>query len=132
MKEIGSFAVDTNAVIDFRAGVSSIVSLIRSAETVFVPAVVVGELLYGAMNSRRIQENEKAVFQFLKFSSFIPVDEKISAKYAFVRVGLKKVGRPLPENDIWIAATCIEVGVPLLSRDAHFNHIDNLELITWD
>jgi tRNA(fMet)-specific endonuclease VapC len=44
---------------------------------------------------------------------------------------LKKIGRPIPENDIWIAATCLELDVPLLSRDGHFDNIRDLEVINW-
>ena len=45
---------------------------------------------------------------------------------------LKKIGHPIPENDIWVAATCLEVGIPLLTRDGHFDYIRDLEVINWE
>jgi predicted nucleic acid-binding protein len=45
---------------------------------------------------------------------------------------VKKIGHPIPENDIWVAATCLEVGVPLLTRDGHFDYIRGLEVINWE
>ena len=48
------------------------------------------------------------------------------------KLKLKKVGHPIPENDIWVAATCLEVGVPLLTRDGHFDYIHGLEVINWE
>lgn len=49
-----------------------------------------------------------------------------------VRSDLKKRGRPIPENDIWIAASCIELDVPLASRDSHFSLVHDLKLVQWD
>ena len=124
-------AVDTNAVIAFRAGNQEVCGYIRSAEIIVVPATVMGELLYGALNSKRIEENKNAVTRFMKYSVFVPIDERISFQYAKIRTYLKKNGRPIPENDIWIAATCIEMDIPLLSRDTHFGYVDDLNVISW-
>ena len=49
-----------------------------------------------------------------------------------VRSDLKKRGRPIPENDIWIAASCIELDVPLVTRDSHFSSVYDLKLVLWD
>lgn len=53
-------------------------------------------------------------------------------RFAKVRYYLKKKGNPIPENDIWIAALCLEHDVPLLSNDGHFNNIPELEVINWN
>ena len=124
-------AVDTNAVIAYRAGVSQVCSRIKAADVVLVPAPVVGELFYGALNSQRIRENQEAVHRFLAYSVFIPIDENITARYASVRYKLRKIGRPIPENDIWIAAACLEFDVPLLTRDAHLGNVEGLNVIDW-
>jgi len=131
LKANGKIAVDTNAVIAYRAGISEVCGIINSAEVVLIPAIVVGELRYGALNSRRIEENQEAVDSFLEHSVFIRIDEKISARYAAVRFALKKIGRPLPENDIWIAAACLEMDVPLLTRDSHFENVEGLRIIPF-
>ena len=109
MKEYGRLAIDSNAVIAYREGVPEVCSLIEGAATILLPVTVLGELLYGAANSARPQENEQAVRKFLAQSLLMLVDEDIAARYAMVRFNLKKMGRPIPENDLWIAATCFRV-----------------------
>ena len=131
MKEYGRLAVDTNAVIAYREGISIVCTLVEAADILFLPAVVLGELLYGSLNSAKPQKNEQAVHKFLAQSVLVPIAEAIATRYATVRLKLKKIGRPIPENDIWVAATCLELGVPLLTRDGHFDYIGGLEVINW-
>ena len=131
MKANGNIAVDTNAVIAFRAGVTEVCAQIRNADIILLPAIVMGELLFGAMNSQRVRENCEAVQKFNSFSTFIPINEDITERYAVVRKKLRQIGRPLPENDIWIAAICLQLDVPLLTRDAHFKYVEDLIVIGW-
>ncbi len=131
MKAIGKIAVDSNAVVAYRAGTPEVCRLIKEAEIIFLPSPVFGELLYGVLNSGRILENCEAFYRFSAYATFVPIDENITARYASVRYNLKKRGRPLPENDIWIAAICLELDVPLLTRDAHFENIQGLKIINW-
>ena len=131
MKVNGKLAVDTNAVIAYREGISEVCSLIEGADVILLPVIVLGELLYGAANSARPQKNEQAVRKFLAQSVLITVDESIAARYATVRLKLKKRGNPIPENDLWIAAVCLELDVALLSLDAHFNYVPDLRVIRW-
>ena len=60
------------------------------------------------------------------------IDESVAARYAKVRFDLKRSGNPIPENDIWIAAACLDLGVPLISRDNHFNLVPGLHVISWE
>ena len=131
MKANGRIAVDTNAVIAYRAGDSEACRLIKSAKVILVPAPVVGELVFGALNSQRIEENKIAVQKFLTYSMFVRIDENVTNRYASVRYKLRKAGRPIPENDLWIAAVCLEFDVPLLTGDAHFENVDRLKVINW-
>lgn len=132
MKASGRLAIDTNAVIAYREGVLTVCALIESADILFLPVIVLGELLYGAINSAQPKKNEQAARKFLTQSILIPIDDAIAARYATVRLELKKTGHPIPENDIWIAAACLELGVPLLSRDGHFDYVRGLEVINWE
>ena len=129
MKVYGRLAVDTNAVIAYREGIPIVCTLIEEADILFLPAVVLGELLYGSLNSAKPQKNEQAVHKFSAQSVLVPIAEAIATRYATVRLKLKKMGHPIPENDIWVAATCLELGVPLLTRDGHFDYIGGLEVI---
>ena len=131
MKVSGNLAVDTNVVIAYREGIIAVCTRMEKADTLFLPVVVLGELLYGAVNSVQPQKNEQAVHQFLAQSIPLPIDESIAIRYATVRLELKKIGRPIPENDLWIATTCLELEIPLLTGDKHFDYVQGLQVINW-
>lgn len=131
MKVSGRLAVDTSAVIAYMEGISAVRSLLESADTVFSSVVVLGELLYGAANSAQPERNEQAVRRFLSQSVLLPIDESIADRYATTRLELKRIGHPIPENDLWIAATCLELGIPLLTADGHFDYVQGLQVVNW-
>jgi tRNA(fMet)-specific endonuclease VapC len=132
LKAVGKIALDTNAVIAYREGISEVCTLIDKADIIIVPVTVIGELLYGALNSTKSKNNEKFVHQFVEYSIVMQIDESVAACYAQVRLDLKRQGNPIPENDIWIAAVCLVLEVPLFSRDDHFNLVPGLNVISWD
>gem|GEM_PF-217113 len=125
MKVYGRLAVDTNAVIAYREGIPIVCTLIEEADTLFLPTIVMGELFYGSLNSAKPKKNEQAVRKFSEQSALVPIAEAIATRYATVRLKLKKMGHPIPENDIWVAATCLELGVPLLTRDGTIEKVSD-------
>lgn len=131
MKVNGRLAVDTNAVIAYREGISEVCTLIDDADAIILPVTVLGELLYGALNSVKSKMNEMIIQKFAAYSLVMQVDEAVATRYAAVRLNLKKNGTPIPENDIWVAAACLEIEVPLLSRDAHFKYVEGLDVFDW-
>jgi Predicted nucleic acid-binding protein, contains PIN domain len=131
LKTTGKLALDTNAVIAYREGIPEVCNLIDSADAIILPVTVIGELLYGALNSTKQKNNEKFVHQFAGYSLVMPIDEPVAACYAKVRLDLKRHGNPIPENDIWIAAACLVLGIPLVSRDDHFRCVFGLRVISW-
>jgi len=78
------------------------------------------------------EKNEQAVRRFSAQTVLVPIDEAVAVCYATVRLELKERGHPIPENDIWVAATCLELGLPLLTQDGHFDYIYGLEDINWE
>jgi len=132
LKVAGKIALDTNAVIAYREGISEVCTLIDDAEAIILPVTVIGELLYGALNSTKTKSNEKFVHQFARYSIVMQIDESVAACYARIRLDLKRRGNPIPENDIWIAAACLVLEVPLLSRDDHFKLVPQLNVISWE
>ncbi|OQA52741.1 MAG: tRNA(fMet)-specific endonuclease VapC [Euryarchaeota archaeon ADurb.Bin294] len=132
MREIGRVVLDTNAVIAYRQGIPKICRIINESDILYLPVIVLGELLYGAFNSSRIASNEQALLKFTEYTDIIHIDEAITRRYARIRLLLKKSGHPIPENDIWIAASCLELDAPIVSRDSHFKFIDNLRIISWE
>jgi tRNA(fMet)-specific endonuclease VapC len=132
LKVVGKLALDTNAVIAYREGISDVCKLVDEADVIILPVIVIGELLYGALNSTKIKNNEKFVHKFAGYSLVTPIDESVAACYARVRFDLKRRGNPIPENDIWIAAACLDLKVSLLSRNDHFKLVPGLNVISWD
>jgi tRNA(fMet)-specific endonuclease VapC len=99
--------------------------VLRRAETVGVPAVVLGELYSGFRAGDRCGENMAQLAQFLSKPSIRiwNVTEETALRYAEVDVYLRKKGRPIPRNDVWIAAVALEHGLQVLTLDGHFREI---------
>jgi tRNA(fMet)-specific endonuclease VapC len=127
---IGSVCVlDTNIVVAILNGDQTVSQYLAGFPTVCLPMPVVGELMFGALNSQRSTENLARLQKFLGSSRALDTTTQTARAYADVRLGLKRKARPIPENDIWIAASAIEHGLPLATRDSHFTHVDHLALL---
>ncbi|WP_310393343.1 PIN domain-containing protein [Hymenobacter sp.] len=61
--------------------------------------------------------------------NFLLLDESAAEHYAEIHFSLKQKGRPIPENDMWIAAICRAHNVPLLTFDHHFAEVSSLALV---
>ena len=120
--------LDSNAYSDFMRGSHEVRDLIREAEEVLFSAVVVGEQLYGFRQGTRFEQNLAELRSFLErpYVSFVPVGPVTADRYSQVMTALRAKGRPIPTNDVWIAAHAMETGADLVSADRHFQHIDGL------
>ena len=122
-------ALDTNIVIDVFNNKKNIIERLNDYQTIYLPVTVCGELLFGAKNSARNQENERKCIDFINSCHLLNIHELIAQEYAATRKKLKNKGKPIPENDIWIVATCIVNNIPLATYDSDFNYVDDLVLI---
>lgn len=127
----GSVLLDSTAVIELLRGDRTVTGLVSSSAEVFTSVVVVGELLYGARHSSRPEANVKRVVDFLAAIDALPCDEATAEVYARLKQQLRARGRPIPDNDLWIAATAIQHECSLLNRDAHFQEIEELRSQSW-
>ena len=127
----GSFLLDTNITIAFLEGESSIVDRVMQAERVLLSSTIVGELYYGAFKSGRVESNVERVEVLIGRIPVLGCDRNTSKVYGQIKNQLRKKGRPLPENDIWIAAIARQYDLTLVSRDRHFHEIENLKLDIW-
>ena len=120
--------LDSNAYSAFMRGSHEVRDLIREAEEVLFSAVVVGEQLYGFRQGTRFEQNLAELRSFLErpYVSFVPVGPVTADRYSQVMTALRAKGRPIPTNDVWIAAHAMETGADLVSADRHFQHIDGL------
>ncbi len=124
----GRLLPDTNAFIALMRGDEGVSEVFDAATEVVLAVVVLGELAYGAMNSRFVEENLAKLAKVASACRLAPVDEQVAREYARIRHDLKRKGRPIPENDIWIAATGRSIGADLLTDDAHFREVEGLVL----
>jgi tRNA(fMet)-specific endonuclease VapC len=124
--------LDTCIYSDFAEGLPDVVDILATlGERLFMPSVVLGELSYGFMKGSRRDFNEKKLLQIidqLKMEIII-VDQHVARKYGIVYSSLVKKGKKIPINDVWIAACCMETGGTLLTRDKHFECVDQIETI---
>ena len=127
----GKFLLDTNIVIALFRGDDLILSNLAQAREVFISAVVLGELYFGAAKSTQASENILKVDRFAAGRTILPCDRQVAREYGYLKQHLKQKGRPLPENDIWIAAAARCHGIVLVTRDQHFKEIDKLQLTDW-
>lgn len=102
-----------------------------SAREVFISSVVVGELCYGAKKSIRSTENLERIKNFITNITVLGCDVETAYRYGEVKNKLRLKGKPLPENDMWIAALALQHSLTLVTRDAHFQEVENLSTVTW-
>jgi predicted nucleic acid-binding protein len=124
--------LDTNIYCDYAEGLPHAVDfLVTHGEDIFLPAIVIGELTYGFMKGTRQQFNERKLKEVIKKLNIeiIDVNQNVSRKYAIIYLSLVNKGTKIPINDVWIAACCMEVGGTLITRDRHFQHIDQIETV---
>lgn len=127
----GIFLADTNAVSDALKDNASILHIMTEADVIYIPSIVLGELYFMAENSAKQLANYAQINQFIGKHLIVPCDEYTSLEYAKLRFQLQKKGRPIPENDLWIASLARQYQVPLLTRDQHFQYIDGLTIVNW-
>lgn len=127
----GRVLVDTNIVIALFAGDPVVMEKLQQQTAVFLCVPVIGELRYGALASGRVEFNLARLDAFAKAVRILECDADTAASYAAVKHHLRTKGRPIPENDVWIAAIARQHRLKLISRDAHFSQIEELRAELW-
>jgi tRNA(fMet)-specific endonuclease VapC len=127
----GRYLLDTNIVIALFANETGIRDHLADANEVFLTSIVIGELCFGAWKSGRSQANLSRIEEFAANNVVLGCDTDIAYRYGEIKDALRRKGRPLPENDVWIAAIALEHDLTLISRDAHFNEVDVLKVECW-
>ncbi len=121
--------IDTNFYCLCNTGHEKALSVLEEGSSLFIPVIVYGELYYGFKHGRRFHENMKQLEKFIhEFQvEIITVTTDVARKFGDIYAQLRKKGRPIPTNDIWIAACCLDRGGVLLTADRHFSEILGLE-----
>ena len=127
----GRFLLDTNIIIAIFAEEPAVLQRLAAAEEVFVPAIALGELYYGARKSGRSETNISRIDEFAAAAASLGCDAATAQHYGRIKNDLRTKGRPIPENDIWIAAVAAQHSLTVVSRDDHFGAVAGLSLDVW-
>ena len=125
-------AIDTNYYSAFKRGASPhLLQPLRTVEYIGISAVVIGELLGGFKAGSKSEMNIRELQEFLDTPRVFvnDVDQDTAVFYSEIYQRLRKKGKPVPSNDMWIAASAMQHGLALLTLDEHFLEIDGLHLI---
>lgn len=125
-----NLVLDTNAYCLADAADDAALQALSQARHLFMPVIVYGELYYGFRHGTRLQENLRRLERFLESFDVqtIPVDLSVARKFGDLYATLRKKGRPIPTNDIWIGACCLSVDGTLLTTDGHFREVDGIDV----
>jgi len=123
--------LDTNALSAAAEHDPSALKVVARAEQIAVPVIVLGEYRLGIAQSRHRASYENWLQEWITSVTVLDIDNETTRSYAVLGLELKKKGKPIPTNDLWIAALCHQHSLPLLSRDRHFDLVPGLKRIDW-
>lgn len=123
--------LDTNALSAFADGDPALRRAIEREADLAVPAIVLGEYLFGIRQSRHRARYEAWLRENAAAFRMLSVRPATAGHYAEIRAELQSAGRPIPSNDLWIAALAREHKCSLVSRDGHFEAVRGIERIGW-
>ena len=123
--------LDTNIISAWLKGASEIADKIDRSASVNIPVIVIGELYYGAQYSANVKKNTDSIDKVAASYNILQVDEYTAVQYGIIKAALRRKGKPIPENDIWIAAMAQQHKLTLITRDGHFSEIETLKKKAW-
>jgi tRNA(fMet)-specific endonuclease VapC len=127
----GRLLLDTNIVIALLADEAGVKTKLANADEVFLSSIALGELYFGAGKSGRPQANLTRIETFASDNVVLGCDAETARRYGEIKNALRVKGRPIPENDIWIAAIALQHNLGLITRDGHFNEVEGLRVEVW-
>jgi tRNA(fMet)-specific endonuclease VapC len=123
--------LDTNAISAAVANDGKLQKVLRTLGTPSIPLPAIGEYRFGLRRSTKALELSPLFDKLIENSAVLFPDLATADRYADIRHELKTKGRPIPENDIWIAALARQFQMAVASRDTHFDNVDGIERIEW-
>ena len=128
-EKASSLILDTSVIIDAFRGNDLIRQQLDSAGVLYLPSIVVGELHRGLYKSQKADEGRAKIARLQSVSIGLDVDAHTGEYFAVVDSTLAQKGRPIPDNDVWIAALALQHRLRLFTKDNHFKEVDGLELL---
>ena len=126
-----SYLIDTKIVIEICDGNKKYADKLRKQKEFFFPVIAVGELFTGINRIANKAKHLKLLTDFLTLTTTINIDITTAKHYGDIIVSLYKKGKPIPTNDVWIAALTIQYNFTVASKDNHFKEIEGLEFEFW-
>jgi tRNA(fMet)-specific endonuclease VapC len=123
--------LDTNALSAMADGDEGIGAPLANATEIAIPVIALGEFRYGIRGSRSRARYERWLDELMNSCRVLDVSADTTVIYAEIREALKRSGRPIPANDAWIAALARQYGMPVVSRDRHFDFVAKLVRMSW-
>lgn len=123
--------IDTNIYTLAMKGNQDVITELQLASEIGISSVSIGELISGFKGGSKEKKNREELHEFLDAPRTVvySIDADTSEFYAEVVNSLRKIGRPIPTNDIWIASTALQHGLKLFTRDTHFSFVPGLLLL---
>ncbi len=123
--------LDTNALSAFANGNEEVCRVLEGALGHQLPVIVLGEFSFGILASRHREAYEAWLAERLQEFEILSIDGETAQHYADIREELRQVGRPIPQNDLWIAALARQHHLPIVSRDSHFDKVKKVKRHGW-
>ena len=120
--------LDTNAYTGFKRGDKAIIEIIQSVDALIMSPIVLGELQAGFDGGNKAKDNRTQLQEFLESSriKIFPITQSTSLFFSQIFASLKRKGKPIPTNDMWIGAQALEHGCIVCTLDKHFQEIEGL------
>jgi tRNA(fMet)-specific endonuclease VapC len=124
--------IDTNAYARLMRGDREAEEIVERCDSVGFSVIVLAELLSGFQSGRRSKKNIEELEEFLASPGvgIVEIDRAAAERYASLSAAMRRIGRPIPTNDLWIAASAIEHEYAVHSYDAHFCAVPGLRVVT--
>ncbi len=128
---MSAVALDTNSYTALMLGSEIVKKILSSAQRIVLPGVVLGEMYFGFYKGTRYQSNAKTLADFLTSDRVetLHSDDATSKYYGEIAAELRRIGKPMQSNDIWIAALCKQHNLTLITGDTGFDNILGLDVI---
>jgi predicted nucleic acid-binding protein len=126
--------LDTSVYSAFMRGLPAAVMAVRRADEIKLNPVVLGELHAGFRMGSRLVKNLALLSELLSSPrvEVLPIDDETAPHYAEVFDYLKRMGTPIPTNDIWIAACALQHGLQVVTMDTHFSKITQIATLVLE
>ena len=123
--------LDTTVLVAHLRGKLDLWATAGESPELYISLVTLGELYKGAYKSSNPTKNLALIDELLLHLSLLFPDTATAHSYARTVLQLEQSGTPIPQNDIWIAAVALECGLPVATRDAHFERVLGLQVLRW-